>query len=342
MPLFDAYSHLLSLPRLFGTSPTTIPATVPYLFADPALVKQWHKDLHALGGFKVGIAWQANPSHDRTRRRSAPLTVFAPLAQVPGITLVSLQKGAGTEQLVSKNLFPIVNLSDRLDEAAGPFMDTAAVMKNLDLVVTIDSAVAHLAGGLGIPVWVALPSFPDWRWLQHGEQSAWYPTMRLFRQTAAGDWSSVFQRMASELNKQLNSRMLHKPLLVETSPGDLLDRLSILEIKSERISDATRLRNVRIELASLTAVRNEALPSSPELTELAARLKAVNERLWEIEDAIRQCERDQDFGPCFIELARSVYRENDQRAAHKRAINKLLRSRIVEEKSYREYRNDVP
>jgi Flp pilus assembly protein TadD len=342
VPFFDVYSHLLSLPRLFGTTSASNPSTVPYLFADPALVKQWHQDLKALGGFKVGIAWQANPAHDRGRRRSAPLTEFAPLAQVPGVTLVSLQKGAGAEQLGAKNPFPIVNLSDRLDETAGPFMDTAAVMKNLDLVVTIDSAVGHLAGGLGVPVWVALPSFPDWRWLQHGEQTAWYPTMRLFRQTATGDWSGVFQRMASELHSQLSSRMPHKPLFVETSAGDLLDRLSILEIKSERISDATRLRNVRIEVASLTAVRQDALPSSPELADLAARLKRVNERLWEIEDAIRQCESDQDFGPRFIELARSVYHENDHRAALKRAINELLQSRIVEEKSYREYRNDVP
>jgi Flp pilus assembly protein TadD len=202
MPSFDVFAHLLSLPRVFGTAPSTIPANVPYLFADPALVKQWHQDLHALGGFKVGIAWQANPAHKGARRRSAPLAEFAPLARVPGVTLVSLQKGTGTEQLGDKNPFPIVDLGNRLDETAGPFMDTAAVMKNLDLVVTIDSAVAHLAGGLGVPVWVALPSFPDWRWLQHGERTAWYPTMRLFRQAAAGDWSGVFQRLASELKEK--------------------------------------------------------------------------------------------------------------------------------------------
>jgi Family of unknown function (DUF6165) len=139
------------------------------------------------------------------------------------------------------------------------------------------------------------------------------------------------------LTKEVAARPPHRPVLIEAAPGELLDKITILEIKSERINDAAKLRNVRAELAELTAVQREALPASPELIDLARQLKEVNGRLWEIEDAIRDCERQQDFGPRFIELARSVYRENDERAALKRAINELLHSRIVEEKSYKAY-----
>ncbi len=127
-----------------------------------------------------------------------------------------------------------------------------------------------------------------------------------------------------------------RPLLVEVAPGELLDKLTILEIKSERIADPRKLENVRAEMAALAAPR-ASLEQSPRLAELVAQLKAVNEALWDIEDAIRLCERDQDFGPRFIALARSVYHTNDRRAALKRAINELLHSSLIEEKDYADY-----
>jgi len=126
-------------------------------------------------------------------------------------------------------------------------------------------------------------------------------------------------------------------LRVEVSAGELIDKITILEIKAMRIADPARLANVRTELDALRAARAEALPQNSDVDGLVAELKAVNEALWEIEDAIRDCERDGDFGPRFIELARSVYRTNDRRSALKRAINEALGSRLVEEKSYREY-----
>jgi hypothetical protein len=128
-----------------------------------------------------------------------------------------------------------------------------------------------------------------------------------------------------------------KHILIPISPGELLDKITILEIKSERIANAAKLRHVRDELAVLRAAGEPAWATSEPLRELTARLRAVNEALWEIEDAIRLCERDQDFGPRFIELARSVYRQNDQRAALKRRINELLGSELVEEKDYQAY-----
>jgi hypothetical protein len=128
-----------------------------------------------------------------------------------------------------------------------------------------------------------------------------------------------------------------RPLLIEVPAGELIDKITILEIKGERIADPDKLRHVRAELAALAAVRDGALPPSPELAALAAQLKAVNEALWQVEDDLRACERRQDFGPRFVELARSVYRHNDRRAALKRAVNDLLGSRLVEEKSYAPY-----
>lgn len=126
-------------------------------------------------------------------------------------------------------------------------------------------------------------------------------------------------------------------LQVEVSAGELVDKITILEIKAERISDPAKLANVRRELGSLTAARREALPISEELDELAAELRRINERLWEIEDDIRDCERQGDFGERFVKLARSVYRTNDRRAAAKRSINDLLGSELVEEKDYAAY-----
>ena len=128
-----------------------------------------------------------------------------------------------------------------------------------------------------------------------------------------------------------------KPILVEIAPGELIDKITILEIKTDRIADPDKLNNVRVELEVLEKARDEAVEASQELDDLTVRLKRVNTALWNIEDDIRDCERRQDFGPKFIELARSVYRSNDQRAAVKREVNELLDSKLIEEKSYVDY-----
>jgi hypothetical protein len=132
-----------------------------------------------------------------------------------------------------------------------------------------------------------------------------------------------------------------RPLLIEVPAGELIDKITILEIKGARIADPEKLRHVRAELTALAAVRDGALPPSAKLAELTAQLKAVNEALWQVEDDLRDCERRQDFGPRFVELARSVYRHNDRRAALKRAVNDLLGSRLIEEKSYAPYGADM-
>ena len=202
LPPFDVQIPMASLPLALGTTPATIPADIPYLQAHSELAAAWRDHLSRFAGFKIGIAWQGNPTYREDRFRSIALAEFAPLAEVPGVRLFSLQKGPGVEQLASvKQQLRIIDLGTNIDVGTGPFLDTAAIMKSLDLVITSDTVSAHLAGALGVRVWVALRRAPDWRWLAAGDSSPWYPTMRLFRQRALGDWPQVFRDMADELGR---------------------------------------------------------------------------------------------------------------------------------------------
>jgi hypothetical protein len=335
LPEFDVQAPIMSLPRILGTTLATLPAQVPYLSADPGLVQRWRKELAAYPGFRIGIAWQGNPQNPADRHRSFPLDCLAPLAGLPGVQLFSLQKGPGTEQIDQRaGRFPLVELGSRLDETSGPFMDTAAVMMSLDLVVAACTSLAHLAGALAVPVWIALKFAPEWRWLYHREDSPWYPTARLFRQPQLGDWTGAFDRMVAALKERLAGVPRSGEIAVKVSPGELIDKITILQIKRRKFTDQAKLANVGHELDLLSAILDRAVRGSTELDRLTDELRSVNEVLWEIEDQIRCCERQQDFGPHFIEVARSVYQQNDRRAAIKRQINDLLNSEIIEEKGY--------
>jgi tetratricopeptide (TPR) repeat protein len=200
-PRADFHLPLLSAPAVLGTDEASIPRGVPYLAANPALADQWRGELAGLEAYTIGIAWQGARGCSLEPWRSIPLAQFRPLAELPGVRLVSLQKGFGVEQLATAE-FPLVDFSNRMDGAAGPFVDSAAILASLDLVVTSDSAIAHLAGALGRPVWVALQFAPDWRWLLDRDDSPWYPTMRLFRQTTPDDWPEVFGRIAEAVQER--------------------------------------------------------------------------------------------------------------------------------------------
>jgi tetratricopeptide (TPR) repeat protein len=207
LPPFDFHSPLLSLPLAFHTDMDSIPGGVPYLKVDPAAASFWRERLAALPGFKVGLNWHGNPDAEKLaalQARSFPLAAAAALVRVPGVSLVSLQKGPGAEQRGQVEFgAAIAQLTDpnRLgpDEIAD---ETAAILMGLDLVITADTALAHLAGALGVPVWVVLQAVPDWRWLSERADSPWYPTMRLFRQRTAGDWPEVLDRAAAELRQR--------------------------------------------------------------------------------------------------------------------------------------------
>jgi hypothetical protein len=192
------HASLVSLPGIFQTSLDSVPAAVPYLSAPGELVEQWRRTLPEDGRLRVGIAWQGNPQYLGDARRSMRVAEFAPLAEVEGVRLVSLQKGFGIEQLADAP-FEVQDIGGQVDNGEDNLCEVAAVIKNLDLVVTCDSALGHLAGALGARVWVALPRVPDWRWLLERQDSPWYPTMRLFRQSSPGNWPEVFASMARSL-----------------------------------------------------------------------------------------------------------------------------------------------
>jgi tetratricopeptide (TPR) repeat protein len=197
MPDFDIHCPLLTLPFIFQTTLDSIPGDVPYLIADPSLTQKWKEELgKAKGRLRIGIAWAGNPSHLNDRNRSCRIEDLIPLLQTGGVTYFSLQKNMTIEQ--DKHLQKETNIIE-LTENIKDFSDTAAIIENLDLVISVDTSVAHLAGALGKPVWTLLPFVPDWRWMLNREDSPWYPTMRLFRQTSRGDWISVVERVRKEI-----------------------------------------------------------------------------------------------------------------------------------------------
>jgi Flp pilus assembly protein TadD len=198
IPRFDMHSTFSSLPGILGVDLASIPASCPYLQLDAARVERWADRLAScVGGDKlrVGISWAGRPSHPNDHRRSAKWADLAPLARLPGVTAVALQKEVPAADRARFAADGVADVSTALTD----FMETAAAIVNLDLVVTVDTSVAHLAGALGKAVWILLPWLPDWRWLLDREDCPWYPTARLFRQRKRGEWGWVVERVIEEL-----------------------------------------------------------------------------------------------------------------------------------------------
>ncbi len=242
---FDLHTSLMDLPGIFATTLETIPSKVPYIYTDPAKM-ECCKEKFAKHGFKVGIVWAGSPAHAKNHTRSCSLQDLAPLARIPHVQLYSLQKGPVAQKLKDTQFWmlrrgasldprfcgdtgystsienqesriEIVNLADQLHD----FADTAGVIENLDLVISVDTAVLHLAGAMGKPVWALLGYTPDWRWMlgrhdspataRFAVTSPWYPTMRLFRQTKLGDWTTVLNHVAEELSATADSCIFNHP-----------------------------------------------------------------------------------------------------------------------------------
>ncbi len=198
---------LLSMPHVFKTTFASVPRDVPYLYVDAELDAAWKEKLSSIEGLKIGIAWQGNKdfAHDQLRR--VPLEKFRLLADIPGVRLICLQKGDGMEQLAGID-FEVLQFPD-VDTQAGAFMDTAAIMNNLDLIISPCTATPHLAGALGRPVWLAKSFAAEWRWMSiDREDNAWYPTMKMFRQPQIGQWDPVFERMAGKLRELIATRSM--------------------------------------------------------------------------------------------------------------------------------------
>jgi tetratricopeptide (TPR) repeat protein len=197
-PEYDYQTALMSLPHLFGTSLKSVPSYPKYLQPEPSRVEHWkaHVGDH---GFKVGIAWHGSA---RAALRSFPLAPAAErLGGIPGVRLISLQKHAGLDQLESLPEGSVETLGEDFDSGPDAFLDTAAAMACCDLFITLDTSVAHVAGAIGAPTWVALPYFGDWRWLERRADCPWYPSVQLYRQRSRGDWTTVFDEMGKALGR---------------------------------------------------------------------------------------------------------------------------------------------
>jgi Tfp pilus assembly protein PilF len=201
-PPYAAYCPLSGLPRLHRTTLDTIPGQVPYLTADPGRTATWRARLERLlppGYRRIGIVWGGRATHNNDLNRSTSLDALAPLAALDGIALISLQKGPGRSAIARYfNRAPLLNLGPVIAD----FVDTMAIIETLDLVITVDTSVAHLAGAMGKPVWILLPYAPDWRWLLERNDSPWYPTARLFRQSHPRDWSQVVRDVRGVLQQR--------------------------------------------------------------------------------------------------------------------------------------------
>jgi tetratricopeptide (TPR) repeat protein len=196
LPAFDVYCPLMSLPLPFGTRIDTVPSQVPYLTVPAERMPAWRARLPKSATQRIGFAWSGSATHSNDRNRSIALERLAPLSHVEGLSFVSLQREYRDNDLPALSRLPI----ERIDDGLADFGDTAAAIKQCDLVISVDTSVAHLAGALGKPVWVLLPFVPDWRWLLDRTDSPWYPTARLFRQSKIGDWDSVVIDIAGKLS----------------------------------------------------------------------------------------------------------------------------------------------
>lgn len=203
---FDYHCMLMSLPSAFKTSVATIPASASYISAEPELIERWRGKI-GTDGFKVGICWQGNPSNLLNRGRAIPLKHYAPLAEIPGVRLICLQTHHGLDQVATlPRPDALTMLGDDFGTGADAFVDLAAGMKCVDLVVTSDTASAHLGGALGVPTFVALSYAPDWRWMVKRSDCPWYPSVRLFRQPRLGDWQAALDAIGGEIRTMAGAK----------------------------------------------------------------------------------------------------------------------------------------
>ncbi|MDB5523826.1 MAG: repeat protein [Rhizobium sp.] len=226
LPKADGLAFMMSMPALSGMQLATIPAYESYLSADPVRVTKWAEWLAEKPGFRVGIVWQGNPDAKVDKGRSYPLSALEPLAKIPGVRLIALQKGSGEEQIAALgDRFEVERPGPDFDTGSEAFADTAALMMNLDLVVTSDTAVAHLAGALGRPCWVVLKAHPEWRWLSERSDSPWYPATRLFRrferEIEVTPFAAVMGRIEAALKRLVDGDLSERLVSAPATPGEI-------------------------------------------------------------------------------------------------------------------------
>ncbi|MEG4043376.1 tetratricopeptide repeat protein [Microcoleus sp. Pol17_C1] len=284
LPEFQVQAPLMSLPYILGTNLDNIPANVPYLAAPP----NWQFSLNSDGQFKVGIAWAGSAEHLKDFQRSSDLSYFLQLLDIRGVTFYSLQKemSAGNRTLLTQ--IPVIDLSDNLND----FADTAAVISQLDLVICVDTAIAHLAGALGKPVWILLCFMPDWRWMLEREDSPWYPTARLFRQQTPGDWVGVCDRVKTALKHLISNR---SPAVPGNGYPQASPRFSLSPAQVQfHIANALQKQGKQAEAA---ARYEQVIAASPSHAEAHSCLGDIKQENGQIAEAIAHYQKSLKINP---------------------------------------------
>jgi tetratricopeptide (TPR) repeat protein len=330
---FDFQCPLMSLPGRFDRLDLPIPNR-PYLKAEAERVAKW-RDSIGDHGFLVGVAWRGNRYPNGDGFRSFRLDALRPLAALPGVRLVSLQLQEGKEEIDKLPTDMHIELPSP-DFDAGPdgFLDTAAVLALMDLVISCDTSIAHLAGALGRRLWIALNRTPEWRWQRQRTDTVWYPTARLFRQETNGDWDRVFAMMTDELaqllqvksgvsqDRALDSR---KPApCVEVSWGDLLDKIAILEVQSKHSASLDSSAAMARELKRLKSAAVDIEAISVVVDAKRTVLRTINEKLWNLKAAMRLCESRNRFDAGFLQIARETQALEDTRARIRKEIDDAI------------------
>jgi FkbM family methyltransferase len=328
LPPHDYWCFPLSLPLYLGTTLDNIPATLPYIRVLPERAERWRKRLPP-GNFKVGLVWKGNPEHKNDAHRSLPgLSTLAPLWGIPGITFVSLQKGQGEEEARRPPPGqPLLHLGDEIAD----FADTAAIIAQLDLLITIDSAAAHLAGALGIPVWVLLPGFcTDWRWLIERSDSPWYPDcMHLFRQKTDLGWQDVALRVAAALKSRVENPQpdtprvrpaTAAPSLPSTSPVTLPLRHEDALAQALAAYQSGRLAEAEATLRAMLARAPEDAGCWNNLGNLLQETGRMNEAEAAFRKAITLFPNHPDFHTNLGNFLKRNERLPEAEAAYRRAI----------------------
>ncbi|MGC2414672.1 MAG: tetratricopeptide repeat protein, partial [Stellaceae bacterium] len=330
LPPFDFHCHLLSLPERFGTDLATIPAKTPYLLPEAGAVARWQREIGGGPALKVGLVWAGNPKHQNQRDRSLALERLVPLLELPNIRWFSLQVGEHAGDLARLPAGKIVDLSGGLTD----FAETAAAIANLDLVIAVDTAVVHLAGALGRPVWAMLAFAPDWRWLLGREDSPWYPSLQLFRQPRRGDWDSVIARVRDLLTVRAASLRAEAAVQTVVNPAADYDaamahytagRLDRAEAEAKAILERDPDHAGALHLAGIAEMsrgnhqsaaallqRSAAIApdSAPTQNNLGIALSALSQRDDAIESFRRAVALDPNLADAHANLGRLLHDQN--------------------------------
>jgi len=327
------WTPLLHIPRALGIDPKTYGEGVPYISAEPERVKDWAHKITPKG-FKIGICWGGNPDSPAEKGRSIPLEAFASLAAIPGVRLFSLQKGPPTKEISSisfrNNLH---DFGDELDGGGKAFIDTAAIMMSLDLIVTADTSIAHVAGALGRPVNILLRREPDWRWLARETDSVWYPTAKLFRQRTNEDWSEPMAMVAADIAARMEP--LSDCMSVDALPklpmsyGELADQFVSVSL---RIKKEGSLLSDQMQRHSVVSQEwKKLIENNPLLESFYKDMEENLQALSEAESNLGMLDTKGDFGHSFIGCVREIRRCQEKRADLMRRIDALVKPQRSEQ-----------